>query len=141
MIRQGRLLQQRHQPRVPLLRRRQPEQRHAPGQASAKPAPPEAEHSNTCQPEQRHAPGQASAKPAPPEAEQSYPAAVAELEAILVDLEQDDVDVDVLAPKVRRAAELIRLCRAHIGAARLDVEQIVADLDDLDAVDPEAPPR
>ena len=70
-----------------------------------------------------------------------YAEAVAELEAILVDLEQDDVDVDVLAPKVRRAAELIRVCRAHIGAARLDVEQIVADLDDLDAVDPEAPPR
>jgi exodeoxyribonuclease VII small subunit len=70
-----------------------------------------------------------------------YAEAVAELEAILVDLERDDVDVDVLAPKVRRAAELIRLCRAHIGAARLDVEQIVADLDDLDAVDPEAPPH
>ena len=64
-----------------------------------------------------------------------YRDAVAELEAILVDLERDDVDVDVLAPKVRRAAELIRLCRAHIGAARLDVEQIVADLDDLDDPD------
>jgi exodeoxyribonuclease VII small subunit len=70
-----------------------------------------------------------------PQTEQSYPAAVAELEAILADLERDDVDVDVLAPKVRRAAELIRLCRAHIGAARLDVEQIVADLDDLDRGD------
>jgi exodeoxyribonuclease VII small subunit len=86
-------------------------------------------------------PGEESAEPAPPEAEHSFPAAVAELEAILVDLEQDDVDVDVLAPKVRRAAELIRVCRAHIGAARLDVEQIVADLDDLDAADPEPRPR
>jgi exodeoxyribonuclease VII small subunit len=66
-----------------------------------------------------------------------YAAAVAELEAILVELEQDDVDVDVLAPKVRRAAALIRHCRAHIGEARLDVEQIVADLDGLD--DPDAP--
>jgi exodeoxyribonuclease VII small subunit len=60
-----------------------------------------------------------------------YAEAVAELEAILADLERDDVDVDVLAPKVRRAAALLRHCRAHIGAARLDVEQIVADLDDL----------
>ena len=65
-----------------------------------------------------------------------YAAAVAELEAILVELEQDDVDVDVLAPKVRRAAALIRHCRAHIGEARLDVEQIVADLDGLDDPDP-----
>jgi exodeoxyribonuclease VII small subunit len=61
-----------------------------------------------------------------------YAEAVAELEAILAELERDDVDVDVLAPKVRRAAALLRHCRAHIGAARLDVEQIVADLDDLD---------
>ena len=66
-----------------------------------------------------------------------YADAVAELEAILAELERDDVDVDVLAPKVRRAAALIRHCRAHIGDARLDVEQIVADLDGLD--DP-APP-
>jgi exodeoxyribonuclease VII small subunit len=65
-----------------------------------------------------------------------YAAAVAELEAILVELERDDVDVDVLAPKVRRAAALIRHCRAHIGEARLDVEQIVADLDGLDDPDP-----
>jgi exodeoxyribonuclease VII small subunit len=133
-------------PDNPALRRRQPEQQHAPGQESAEPAPPEAEQSSPCQPEQQHAPGQESAKPAPPEAEQSsleqsYPAAVAELEGILVDLEQDDVDVDVLAPKVRRAAELIRFCRAHIGAARLDVEQIVADLEDLDPADPESRPR
>jgi exodeoxyribonuclease VII small subunit len=64
-----------------------------------------------------------------------YADAVAELEAILVELEQDDIDVDVLAPKVRRAAELIRHCRAHIGDARLNVEQIVADLDELDGVE------
>jgi exodeoxyribonuclease VII small subunit len=62
-----------------------------------------------------------------------YAEAVAELEAILAELEGDDVDVDVLAPRVRRAAALIRHCREHIGEARLDVEQIVADLDGLDA--------
>jgi exodeoxyribonuclease VII small subunit len=65
-----------------------------------------------------------------------YAEAVTELEAILVELERDDVDVDVLAPRVHRAAELIRLCRDHIGAARVDVEQIVADLDALAGPDP-----
>jgi cobalt/nickel transport system permease protein len=54
----------------PRLRRRQPEQRRAPGQAGAKPAPPEVEHSSPCQPEQRRAPRQAWAKPAPAEPEQ-----------------------------------------------------------------------
>jgi len=62
-------------------------------------------------------------------ADLGYAAALAELEGILADLEHDDVDVDVLGPKVRRAAELIRVCRAHIGAARVDIEQIMVDLD------------
>jgi exodeoxyribonuclease VII small subunit len=69
-----------------------------------------------------------------------YADAVAELEAILAEIERDDVDVDVLAPRVRRAAALIRHCREHIGAARLDVEQIVADLDGLGGNDAPSPP-
>ena len=36
-----------------------------------------------------------------------YAEALAELEAILTDLERTDVDVDVLATQVTRAAELI----------------------------------
>jgi exodeoxyribonuclease VII small subunit len=59
-----------------------------------------------------------------------YAAAMAELEQILGDLERADLDVDQLGAKVARAAELIRSCRARISTARLEVEQIVADLDD-----------
>lgn len=58
-----------------------------------------------------------------------YGEAVAELEAILAELEDDTVDVDVLAVRVRRAAELIRICRSRIAGARLEVEQVVAELD------------
>lgn len=61
-----------------------------------------------------------------------YAAAVTELEMILRELERDDVDIDVLGPQVRRAAHLIRICRDRIAATRFDVEQIVADLVDLD---------
>jgi len=56
-------------------------------------------------------------------------AAVDELEGILAELEDDRLDVDQLAERVARAAELIRLCRDRIRATRLEVEQIVADLD------------
>lgn len=63
--------------------------------------------------------------------ELGYAEALAELEDILGQLEDDDIDVDVLAVKVERAAELIRLCRGRIRAAQLSVEEIVADLDDL----------
>jgi exodeoxyribonuclease VII small subunit len=59
-----------------------------------------------------------------------YAAALAELETILADLERADVDVDVLATQVTRAAELIGFCRDRIGNARLQIEQVVAGLDD-----------
>jgi exodeoxyribonuclease VII small subunit len=60
-----------------------------------------------------------------------YSEAVAELEQILEKLERPDVDVDVLARQVQRAAELIRMCRARIAAARIEVETVVTQLDDL----------
>lgn len=59
-----------------------------------------------------------------------YAAALAELETILAALERADVDVDVLAEQVKRAAELIAFCRDRIGSARLQIEQVVADLGD-----------
>jgi exodeoxyribonuclease VII small subunit len=61
-------------------------------------------------------------------AEPGYAAALAELEAILDEIEDDAIDVDVLASRVTRAAELLRLCRARIDAARFEVEAVVADL-------------
>ena len=58
-----------------------------------------------------------------------YAEAQRELDAILAELERSDVDVDRLAERVQRAAELIRLCRERIGAARVHIEQVVAELD------------
>jgi exodeoxyribonuclease VII small subunit len=55
--------------------------------------------------------------------------AIAELEAILAKLDDDALDVDVLAAQVARASELIGLCRDRIARTKLDVERIVGDLD------------
>ena len=60
--------------------------------------------------------------------ELGYADALRELESILAEIEDDAVDVDVLAARVRRAAELLRVCRDRITAAREEVGQIVADL-------------
>ncbi len=57
-----------------------------------------------------------------------YAEALAELETILAELERTDVDVDVLAAQVKRASELIGFCRDRIGNARLQIEQVVAEL-------------
>lgn len=59
-----------------------------------------------------------------------YAAALDELEAILGEIDRPDVDVDVLAAKVQRAALLIGYCRDRIGAARLQIETVVAGLGD-----------
>ncbi len=69
------------------------------------------------------------------DAELGYAEALAELEEILGQLEDDDIDVDVLSSKVERAAVLIHLCRGRIRAAQISVEEIVADLDDLAGAD------
>ena len=60
----------------------------------------------------------------------TYAEALAELEAIVTGLESGDLDVDGLAEKVTRAAELVKLCRERLANARLEVERIVTDLDD-----------
>ena len=67
-----------------------------------------------------------------------YADALSELQQILGELEAEDIDIDVLAVKVERAAELIRVCRGRINDAEVRVKEIVAGLDqDDDLSDPE----
>jgi len=59
----------------------------------------------------------------------TYREALGELEEILAAIEQEQVDVDELALKVKRSAELIRLCRSRIDAAAAEVETVVQEMD------------
>jgi exodeoxyribonuclease VII small subunit len=72
-----------------------------------------------------------------------YAEAVEELEEILAELDGDDVDVDLLAERVKRAADLVQLCRRRLDAARVEVTRIVADLETVAPLatpdDPDAP--
>ncbi|WP_419918404.1 exodeoxyribonuclease VII small subunit [Candidatus Poriferisocius sp.] len=58
-----------------------------------------------------------------------YADALRELQEILAELEAENIDIDVLAARVERAAELIRVCRGRINAAEVRVKEIVAGLD------------
>lgn len=58
----------------------------------------------------------------------NYADALAELDRILSELEAADVDVDHLAERVGRAAELITMCRERISSAQLRIDQVVAGL-------------
>lgn len=66
------------------------------------------------------------------ESEPGYSEAMVELEAILDELEGDQLDVDLLAARVQRASELLKICRTRIARAQHDVDRIVADLEDFD---------
>ncbi len=59
-----------------------------------------------------------------------YAEALAELEEILARLDRTDVDVDVLAAQVSRAAVLIAFCRERIGLARAQIDGVLGDLPD-----------
>jgi exodeoxyribonuclease VII small subunit len=61
--------------------------------------------------------------------ELGYAKALGELERILNELEASDVDVDQLADRVARATELIAVCRQRISSARMQIDEVVGDLD------------
>ena len=63
-----------------------------------------------------------------PEQEVSFGDAMQELEAILQRIDDDAVDVDRLARELRRATELLELCRGKIRKAELEVTQIVQQM-------------
>ncbi len=56
-----------------------------------------------------------------------YREAIEQLDEIISQIENDDIDVDELALRVKEAVELLRLCKAKIDKAELDVKQVVED--------------
>lgn len=52
-----------------------------------------------------------------------------ELEQIISEIETEDVDVDVLAEKVKRAALLVKLCKTRLRSAEEEVKKIMAEIE------------
>jgi exodeoxyribonuclease VII small subunit len=59
-----------------------------------------------------------------------YSEAVEELNNILQDLESENIDVDEVSLKVKRAVELIKICREKIENTELEVRKIVKEFDE-----------
>lgn len=55
--------------------------------------------------------------------------AMDELEAILRRIEEEEIDIDSLAEELKRATELLELCRGKIKKAEVEVTQIVQTLE------------
>jgi exodeoxyribonuclease VII small subunit len=60
----------------------------------------------------------------------SFREAMEELEGILERIEGEEVDIDRLASELRRAAQLLDLCRGKIRKAEVEVTQIVQSLEE-----------
>lgn len=76
--------------------------------------------------------------PTDPGTEPSYEAAIAELERIVTDLQNDEVGVDELAARVARGARLVELCRERLQRAELAVDEVVEALRTAGEPDPTA---
>ncbi|OQX81155.1 MAG: exodeoxyribonuclease VII small subunit [Candidatus Omnitrophica bacterium 4484_70.1] len=62
--------------------------------------------------------------------ELKYSQAIEELNQIVEDLQKETVDVDELSLKVKRAVELIKLCKEKIHKTELEVKNIVKELEE-----------
>jgi exodeoxyribonuclease VII small subunit len=60
--------------------------------------------------------------------ELNYESAYSELKVILSDLQNDQVTVDVLTEKVKRAKVLLEFCRKKLADVDADVQDLLSDL-------------
>ena len=58
-----------------------------------------------------------------------YAKAILQLDDIIRKIESEDIDVDELSVKVKEAVELIKVCKAKIEKAELEVKKVVENFD------------
>ncbi len=60
----------------------------------------------------------------------SYSEAMAEVEEILEKIENDELDVDELAEKVKRVSVLLKTCKDKLTKTNEQVEQILKEMEE-----------
>ena len=63
------------------------------------------------------------------ESKVNYVQAFEELQAIVSEIELGQITVDILSEKVKRAAELIAICKTKLSSTEEDVNQILKEMD------------
>lgn len=62
----------------------------------------------------------------------SYTDAFQELEQIVQDIENGNTNIDMLSEKIKRASQLIQICRAQLTSTEEEVNQLLQNLAPLD---------
>ena len=65
----------------------------------------------------------------------NYTSAFEELQNIINEIEQEEISVDELSEKVKRAAQLIRICKAKLVSTEEDVNTILKELNSTQSND------
>ncbi len=61
----------------------------------------------------------------------NYSESIKEIEEILQQLENGELDVDILAEKVKRATELINQCKKRLSSTEEQVNRILEENEDI----------
>ena len=68
------------------------------------------------------------------ETEVNYARAFEELQAIVTEIELGQITVDILSEKVKRASELIAICKTKLSSTEEDVNKILKELEEWSVV-------
>jgi exodeoxyribonuclease VII small subunit len=63
----------------------------------------------------------------------NYSDAFHELQTIVTEIEKGEISVDELSQKVKRASQLIKICKLKLTTTEEDVNKILKELDDSSA--------
>lgn len=61
----------------------------------------------------------------------TYSEALSELETIVQQIENEEVDIDILIEKIKRADYLCKFCRAKLRNTENEVKNIIKDIEQL----------
>ncbi len=59
----------------------------------------------------------------------SYDKAFEELQEIVNDMEVGEIGVDALSEKVKRASELLKICKAKLTSTEDEIQKVLKDLE------------
>jgi exodeoxyribonuclease VII small subunit len=62
----------------------------------------------------------------------NYTEAFEELQSIVREIEQGEISVDILSEKVKRAAQLIKICKDKLKTTEEDVSRILQEIEGLE---------
>lgn len=59
----------------------------------------------------------------------TYSLALTELEDIITEIESEEINVDILAEKVKRAAYLIKFCKGRLRNTEEEVKKVLSEIE------------